>query len=356
MGSAFLEIDPIAEAEALIASGRPIDAARDLRWRLAAGRGALLARLTLVKALHAAGDDQGALVEAREAASLNPGVAVAVVALGETLLSLGALPTAIAELQRALRLDPGLDRARLLIGRAWLDAGEAEKALAIFEELDSTPQIAALIARAQAIRATPRSDAGYVRHLFDQFSADYDARMIGQLGYAAPQILRDLADLVMPGRKNLSVLDLGCGTGLAGMLFKSRAARLDGIDLSPAMIEKARLRGIYDSLMVGDIESALAGRYDLIVAADTLVYLGDLAPLFGAIVAHLSPDGYFLFTTEAKPGAGFELGPKRRWRHSEAYIREQARSAGLLVAGLVAASPRSEANQPVSGLAVALSL
>ena len=72
--------------------------------------------------------------------------------------------------------------------------------------------------------------------------ADYDARMIGQLGYAAPQILRDLAEMVMPGREQLAILDLGCGTGLAGAVFKPLAARLDGVDLSPAMIEKARAR------------------------------------------------------------------------------------------------------------------
>ncbi len=57
-----------------------------------------------------------------------------------------------------------------------------------------------MIAAAERIKAAPRSDAGYVRHLFDQFSADYDARMIGQLSYAGPQILLDLASMVMPGR------------------------------------------------------------------------------------------------------------------------------------------------------------
>lgn len=350
-----METDPIADAEALIASGRAAQAAGELRTRLAAGRGGLLARLTLVKALLALADHAGALEEAREAASLNPGVAVAAMALGEVLLASGALPVAIAELQRALRLDPELERARFLTGCAWLEAGEAEKALEIFEKLPPSPAIAARIAQAQAIQGAPRSDAGYVRHLFDQFSADYDARMIGQLGYAAPQILRDLAELVMPGREALSILDLGCGTGLAGMMFKTKAARLDGIDLSPAMVAKARARGIYDFLMVGDIETALAGQYDLILAADTLVYLGDLAPLFGAIGACLSPDGYFLFTTETKEGEGFALGPKRRWRHSEAYIRDQAGKAGLSVAGLMAASPRTEASLPVPGLAVALS-
>jgi predicted TPR repeat methyltransferase len=349
-----LETDPIADADALIASGRAAEAARDLRARLAAGRGGLLARMTLVKALLGSDDTQGALEEARDAASLNPGIAVVAMMLGEALLRAGALPAAIAELQRALRLDPQLEQARFLTACAWLEAGEAEKALEIFDDLESSPQIETLVARAHAIKQTPRSDAGYVRHLFDQFSADYDARMIGQLAYAAPQILHDLADMVMPGREQLAILDLGCGTGLAGALFKPKAARLDGIDLSPAMIEKARARGIYDSLWVGDIETADLGKYDLVLAADTLVYLGDLAPLFHTIAVRLSPDGYFLFTTEAKEEGGFELGPKRRWRHSETYLREQARAAGLSVAGLVTASPRTEANQPVPGFAVAL--
>ena len=349
-----METDPIAEAESLIASGHAADAARNLRMRLAAGRGGLLARLTLVKALLASNDVAAALEEAREAASLNPGFAMAVMALGEALLATNALPAAIAEFQRALRLDPALEQARLLMASAWLEAGEAEKALAIFAELEPSPEIEALAERARAIQNAPRSDAGYVRHLFDQFSADYDARMLGQLSYAAPQILRDLAGLVMPGRERLVVLDLGSGTGLAGAMFKDLAARLTGIDLSPAMVEKARARGLYDSLIVGDIENLPDGAYDLILAADTLVYLGDLEPLFRTLGAHLSPDGYFLFTTEAKEGEGFELGPKRRWRHSETYLRQQALRAGLAVAGLVAASPRTEANQPVAGFAVAL--
>jgi predicted TPR repeat methyltransferase len=351
--------DPIAAAEALIAGGQAHAAARDLRARLAAGRGGALARVTLVKALLADGDVEGALAEAREAVSLNPGVPAALVALGEALLAAENLPAAIAELQRALRADPQMERARYLTGWAWLKAGEADKALEIFRQLsdDDAPGLADDIARAEAIRTRQRSDAGYVRHLFDQFSADYDNRMLGQLGYAAPQILEQLADLVLPGRTDMNVLDLGCGTGLAGMAFQSRAAQLHGVDLSPAMIEKARARQIYDTLAVDDLETALAQSgpaFDLILAADTVVYLGDLEKLFAGVAARLAPDGYFLFTTERKEGAGFELGPKRRWRHSEEYIRGRAGAAGLAVAGLVAASPRTEANQPVAGLAVAL--
>ena len=351
----MLDGDPIEAAEALIASGQAAQAARDLRARLIAGRGGLLARLTLIKALQADHDAQAALAEAREAVSLNPNVAIAVLALGEALLAADMLPTAIAEFQRALRMDPGLTRARELVASAWLQAGEADKALENLRELDDPP--AEMIAAAQAIKTAARSDAGYVRHLFDQFSADYDTRMIRQLSYAGPQILLDLADMVMPGREAMSILDLGCGTGLAGAVFRPLASRLDGVDLSPAMIEKARARGIYDQLAVADLETALGtpgAVYDLILAADTLVYLGDLATAFRGAAQRLAPEGYFLFTTEAKDGEGFELGPKRRWRHSDAYLRATAQSAGLQVVGLVAATPRHEANQPVEGFAVAL--
>ncbi len=352
--------EPLEHAAALIAAGRPGEAARFLQARLDAGRGGLLARLEVVRAWLAAGDAAAALEAARQAASLNPNVGVAIVALGDALLAAGHLPTAIAEFQRALRLDPASAEARLKLGLAWLEAGEADKALEQFGLLDAdeVPDIAVHIARAQAVRGQARSDAGYVRHLFDQFSADYDSRMRSQLSYQAPEVLRELAGLVMPFAEGLVVLDLGCGTGLAAEVFASLAAAIDGVDLSPAMIAKARARGIYRRLIVADIETGLAeggADYDLVLAADTLVYLGDLAATFAGVARRLKPGGFFLFTVESSAAADFALGPKRRWRHSESYLRKIGADVGLEVAGIVACAPRTEANMPVEGLAVALS-
>ena len=92
----------------------------------------------------------------------------------------------------------------------------------------------------------------------------------------------------------------------------------------------------------------------VVLAADTLVYLGDLVGLFRGASVRLKKGGFFLFTVEKKPGEDFELGPKRRYRHSEAYLREQAAQMGLEVMGLLDCSPRWEAKSPVEGLAVAL--
>jgi predicted TPR repeat methyltransferase len=305
-----------------------------------------------------AGDLPGALATAREIATLNPGVAVGAVALGEMLLAAGMLPTAIGEFQRALRLDPENADARYWLGCAWLEAGEPEKALDAFAHLGSHDGLVEKIAEAEAMKSAQRSDPRYVRHLFDQFSVDYDQRMIGELGYRAPAILRELSSLILPVQSRLTVLDLGCGTGLSGAAFADMASAIDGIDLSPAMIAKARTRGVYRTLVVGDIEAAwtdLPNVYDLVLAADTVVYLGDMAPVLDQISRKLAPGGCFLFTAEKKDGAGFELGPKRRWRHSEPYLRTVAGHAGFDISGFVACVPRSEAGIPVEGYAVALS-
>jgi predicted TPR repeat methyltransferase len=360
--SARLTVDenPVATAQTWLAQGRARDAVVLLEDLLARGSGGLLARLTLVKALLASGATEQAIALARDSTHLNPDAAPAAAALGEALLAAGHLPTAIGELQRSLRLDPGLGEARYLLGCAWLDAGEMEKALDAFHDADddAAPDLQRKIDEAELARRRPRCDSRYVRHLFDQFSLDYDARMLGQLSYSAPSILRQLAALlgIGPDRRH-AVLDLGCGTGLAGMAFEDLAGKLHGVDLSPAMIERAQGRRIYDTLEVGDVETMLAatGRaYDLILAADTLVYLGDLSKVFAGAAKSLLPGGMFLFTVEASQTAGFELGPKRRWRHSEAYLRAEADRANLDMAGFIACQPRSEAGQPVEGFAVAL--
>jgi predicted TPR repeat methyltransferase len=353
--------DLVEEAEALITQGRAGDAALMLRTRIDAGRGGLLAWLMLVRALISADDKAAALEAARETTSLYPHVAQAAIGFGEALLAVALPAAAIAEFQRALRIDPSLDEARFHLGEAWLSAGEAEKALEAYAAIApdyETEKVAQRIADAEAMQTRARSDEGYVRHLFDQFSSEYDARMRGQLAYRAPEILRELADLViMPREERLDILDLGCGTGLSGASFKDIAARLDGVDLSPAMAAIARKRGLYNEIIIADLETALneiAHRYDLVLAADTFVYLGDLEAVFAGTARALRENGYFLFTVEKSETADFALGPKRRWRHSESYLRRLAANAGFDVAGLIACHARHEAGDPVESLAVAL--
>jgi predicted TPR repeat methyltransferase len=352
--------DPIADADALVRSGDAPRAVALLRSLIESGRGGLLTRMALGRALLAAGDSKAALDILREASSLAPDISDVALALGDALIAAGHMPTAIAEYQRAVRLDPASAIARFKLGCAWLEAGEPARALEFFSELEDIDGLAEKRSESEAQMAAGRMPAGYVRHLFDQFAADYDMRMLQHLHYSAPLHLRALADLVLAAyEKPLTMLDLGCGSGLSGAAFAdmTEGGRLDGIDLSPRMIDAARARGIYNELHVADLESALAGEgiaYDVVLAADTLVYLGDLNAVFSGAFRRLNQRGFFLFTVERSENADYELGPKRRYRHSEAYLRRLAEEAGFDIGGLVACHPRSEAGVPVEGLAVAL--
>jgi len=352
--------DTIERAGELLTKGAAAEAVTLLKPLIENGRAGLFARLQFARALSGSGAIEKALAVARETVLLFSDAAPAALGLGEVLLVNNQLPTAIAEFQRALRIDPNLAEARFLLGKTWLQAGEPEKAM---QELQTIPPelsptgLPDIISEAEQMQRAARSNPRYVRHLFDQFSSDYDARMLRQLGYSAPRILRELAALIIPevAKGSLDILDLGCGTGLAAIAFADLARRLDGIDLSPAMIEKAASRGLYTELTVGDVETPPHRRhYDLIIASDTLVYLGDLAPLFTASQNALRGGGFFLFTVEKNETEEFALGPKRRWRHSENYLRRMAQASDLQVSGILACVPRTEAGAPVEGLAVAL--
>jgi predicted TPR repeat methyltransferase len=355
-------LDPLGEPAAMIAEGRAAEVAVRARRLIEAGRGGVLARVALGRSLVALGRAGEAIEVLREASLLSPDTAEVVLAFGEALAATEALPAAIGEFQRAARLAPDDGRPHWQIARLWLSAGEADKAdaeaaLALSMGGADADAVADLRARTKAMRGAGRADAGYVRQLFNQFAADYDTRMRGRLGYGAPAILRDLALYLIDPSAKFDVLDLGCGTGLSGIAFKPIARRLVGVDLSPRMLEHARALGAYDVLVEGDVEALRAeaqGPFDIVIAADVLVYLGDLRKLFAGVRARLRGDGLWLFTTERGEGGDFELGPKRRYRHSEAYLRAMGAAHGFEVASLIECVTRYEAGVAVASWAAAL--
>jgi predicted TPR repeat methyltransferase len=210
------------------------------------------------------------------------------------------------------------------------------------------------------LKLANRCPPGYMRNLFDSFAPNYDQTMLEKLGYTAHLHLRVLANRILPpGRPSWNILDLGCGTGLVGEAFRDLAegGRLDGMDLAPRMIEAARSRGIYGELILGDIELLLpmsGPNYDLILAADTMIYIGDLAPIFRGVANRLKPSGFYLFAAESYEGNGWEQTAMHRFRHSESYVRQLAGETGLSFVEIMECKLRHEASAPVPGFAVAL--
>ncbi len=170
-----------------------------------------------------------------------------------------------------------------------------------------------------ALTAEPvsRAPAEYVEAYFDRFADSFDTQMFDVLQYCGPRKLSRL--VAATGSPSARTLDLGCGTGAAGALLRPRATRLVGVDLSANMLEKARTKGVYDALERADMIEYLAAHasaFDLVFAADSLIYLGDLSALLEAAAGALAPGGSLALTLEATTRSAYELTTSGRFAHS----------------------------------------
>jgi len=118
-----------------------------------------------------------------------------------------------------------------------------------------------------------------------------------------------------------------------GEVLRARVDRLNGVDLAPAMIARARGRGVYDALGSAEATEYLTRSapraFDCIVAADALPYFGDLAPVFAGCRRALIGAGLIAFSIETFDGDGFRLGPTMRFVHARAYVEETAAASRL---------------------------
>ncbi len=181
---------------------------------------------------------------------------------------------------------------------------------------------------------TGRAPDDYIRSVFDRSAADFDRHLVGDLEYRTPQKMAQFLAPWLAGREGkLRIEDLGCGTGLSGVVLKPYAARMAGVDLSGQMLARARERNLYDALHEAEIAAYLdakpAGGCDLAAAMDVFVYVGDLEAVFRAVARALAPGGMFAFSVERLEDDGaFRLARSGRYAHSAAYLRALASAHG----------------------------
>ncbi len=275
----------------------------------------------------------------------------------------GDLPGAADLLTQALELAPGYAAAWFVLGEVREKLGDRGGSVAAFREARAADPDDRHGAALHLIRLGDESpDAkgmspAYVRALFDGYAPKFDHVLTEGLGYSAPALLRDAVHSIRSGRIG-SMLDLGCGTGLAGEVFRPLVDWLVGVDLSAGMLAQARGKGAYDRLIEGDVMEFLreekqgGAPYHLIIAADVFVYLDDLRPVLRAVSDVLAPKGVIAFTTETHDADGVLLRDTLRYAHGAAHVRAAVADAGLTSIRLEAASTRTEKKQPVPGLLV----
>lgn len=278
---------------------------------------------------------------------------------GAALQARHRFDAALQSFERALALSPDFADALLNRGELLLEIGRRSAGIESLQRARAAgadnAKISFTLASLGVEPVAPGAPPGFVRELFDQYAHAFDAHLTGRLGYRAPALV---AEALQPlGLKNVATIDLGCGTGLCGPLLRPLAARLDGVDLSGAMLVRAHQRGLYDELrcaeIVADLQAA-PGRYELAVAADVLIYLGALDTLFAAVHAALRPRGWFVFTVEAGDADDYALRPTRRYVHAPGYLARLAQAHGFELQRLTSEVLRSEGRTDVDGLLVLL--
>lgn len=173
-----------------------------------------------------------------------------------------------------------------------------------------------------------------VKKIFDENANYYEESMI-TLGYNSHRKISSVILNELNVRNNdLTVLDLGCGTGFLGELLVKDNLTLHGLDISQNMIELARKKKCYDMLFCAEITKFLrsgGNSYDIIAASNTIIYFGDLEELFACLVSILNKGGTFVFDYESFNGSTYEFHVGGRYSHSSKYVIDALEYNGFIV-------------------------
>jgi predicted TPR repeat methyltransferase len=336
--------DPIALHSAGVEAFRAgqLEQAADLIARAIAANGHMPDfHYNLAIVLRAQGKLKQAAASYERAVLLKPDYADAHNNLGNVWKTLGKQDKARACFERALHFKPGNADTHYNLGILCSDSGDHGQAALHFQHcLDHDPDDALgagmLLAHLGLAAGPERTPQAHLLSLYDVRSRFWD-RETSYFGHAlVAEGLQQHA-----GRAHLDILDIGCGTGLVGILARPLAGKLDGVDLSLAMLEKARDKKIYDRLDQADLVSFMAGHrdsYDAVLGAATLIHFGNLQAVFQAAALCLRDGGLFVFTLFAnETDADFAVASNDKlaqsgcYTHSAGYVERLAPESGFSV-------------------------
>lgn len=316
--------------------------------------------------LNTLGKPDDAAAHLQRALEIQPNSATTLNNLGNTLKELGRLDEAEQCLQQALLIDPADQTTHFNLGNLYGAMGNLDAAAEHFNHcLENDPEdhlgVRLLLARLGLEPVPARASEALLHRLYIKRAKSWEHSN----GYRGHELVaRSLRNHAH--RPRLDTLDAGCGTGLVGELIRDLSKTLDGIDMSSAMLERAREKAIYDQLHQGDLVDFMAsnpGKYDAITCAATLIHFGDLAPAFNAAAIALITEGLLIFTLfpnnsdhlEITAAPDSEYANGGCYAHSPAYVRRLAEAAGFTVEALDAEIHEyNRKGNPVMALAVTL--
>ena len=277
-------------------------------------------------------DQVDAAVESyKKALAIKPDYAEVNYNLGNALNDLGQVDDAVKSYEKALAIKPDYAEAHNNLGNVFKDLGQLDDAVKSYEKaLAIKPDYLVPQHMINALTGNTSTEPPkeYVKNLFDDYAEGFDDSLIKQLGYKLPFLMKELILKLDPLRNKFEkVIDLGCGTGLTGIELRDISNNLTGIDISSNMVAKTRELDVYDYLIEGDVVDILSSskeKYDLFIALDVFIYIGELTKMFKTVRQCCNKNALFIFSIEAQEEDGYSLLKSARYSHSESYILKTA--------------------------------
>lgn len=263
---------------------------------------------------------------------------------------------------RAYVLPPMEGKSWEMVGISFYFLGRLEEAAQAYRAwLASEPDnpIAAhMLAACSQLDVPTRASDRYIESHFNRYAETFETNLLHSLGYRGPSLIGQGVGRVAQAARQFATIDIGCGTGLCGEHLRPYSHHLSGVDLAGKMLEKAAATGLYDQLEKAEITDYLLRHpqsCDLVTAADTMIYFGDLEKVFKAVATVLRPGGHFVFTVEVLTpqdavADGYCLHASGRYRHGRDYVRTLLQAHGLAAVYQNDEVLREEVRQPVAGM------
>ena len=253
---------------------------------------------------------------------------------------------------------PAESTSRIIRGQAYYELGRLNDAIAIFESWleaePGNPEATHLLAAYRGQQVPDKCARLYIENTFDAFANSFED-ILNRLKYSGPQLVEDHLAMHKFPVGSLNVADLGCGTGLIGVVIHPLAQTMVGVDLSQAMLDRCAEKHIYNQLIRTDIAEFLMGsqdQYDLIACMDTFIYMGSLDEVFTLVYQRLKPGGLLLFSTEKlneSYEASYRLNISGRYSHCHDYLVSILDNRGFKVLKMIDVSIRMESGCPIQG-------
>ncbi len=317
------------------AQGNPQEAVSSYEKATELDSGFAAAYVNLGNALRDTGRTDPAIKAIETAIRLEPANKVPYLNLGNLLFDCQRNEAAVEAYRQAVELDPEFFDAWNNLATVYLELGRNEAAIEGFERarrIEPDNNAVGHMLNALKGKTSTTAPPEYVRALFDQYSGNFEKHLVEKLEYRIPTLLRGIIDEHCSGVHFGAALDLGCGSGLSGTSIRDICDVLIGVDLSPGILAKAKEKGLYDELHAAELVEYLQSidrQFDLVVACDVLVYVGDLEPLFAAVRERMARGALLGFSTEVDPDKDYVLRETGRFAHSSGYISGLAEKHGL---------------------------